>query len=143
MPAYQLDEGTLDLPAGSIDQSVNSFSLLVSDSALERQVINVTIARDVDSKQTNAVSYANEQLVVMAKSLPRFELLERANITLLGQATAVLEFSWRPESRDIRQRQTYLCLPTHILVLTLSFAPAQIELANAHWGPLLASLRLG
>ena len=142
MRTYRFDEGSIQLASGFTDQTVNTFSLPVSDSEIERQVINVTIARDGKSERADPAAYANEQLVVMARMLPDYELLHRQDIELHGQSTVAIEYAWRPNGREIRQRQTYLRLPTHFLVITLSFAPSQRGLAEVHWPGLLDSLRL-
>jgi hypothetical protein len=68
------------------------------------------ITRDRSAASDSSLaSYVDRQLVDMAESCPKFELVRRERIALNGASAEAMEFSWRsPIGTFVRQMQTVL-----------------------------------
>lgn len=136
---------TMELAEGFVDHTLNSYILrhpAGSEGESGQRTLNLSVARDWDSQGKDPVAYCDGQIVAMAKALPAYELIRRTELELLEQTSVELEFRWYEEQREIRQLQTYVRVPDHFLIVTMSFEPSGVELARDRWSRVLASLRL-
>ena len=119
MPEFTFNEGSLDLPGGWEDRSVIALSF---PSGAPKPEASFAITRDRSATgDSSLASYVDRQLVDMAKSCPKFELVRRDRIALEGSNAETMEFSWRsPDGTFVRQTQTILLLiPLFAIVLPL------------------------
>ncbi|HKE23022.1 MAG TPA: DcrB-related protein [Bryobacteraceae bacterium] len=123
MPEFTFNEGSLELPGGWEDRSVIALSFPTGSPKPEA---SFAITRDRSATgDPSLASYVDRQLVDMAKSCPKFELVRRERIALEGSNAETMEFSWRsPDGTFVRQTQTILLLKSGTALALTGTAPA-------------------
>src|SRR5262249_1610888 len=113
MSLYRLNEGDMEVPDGWGDRSVTSLSFPAKSSKPEA---SFAITRDSSLVEgTSLRSYIDKQLVNMAKTCPRFELLNREEVEVDAIPAERVEFTWRsPDGSFVQQEQTVLLLPSGV-----------------------------
>jgi hypothetical protein len=106
---FTFNEGSLDLPGGWEDRSVIALSF---PEGSKNPDASFAITRDASALQDRSLgAYVDRQMVDMAKTCPRFELVRREQGVLDGRGVEKLEFTWRsPNGSFVHQRQTILLL---------------------------------
>ena len=124
MPLFKFNDGSLDLPTGWEDRTVVALSFPTGSSKPDA---SFAITRDRSaSEDASLASYVDRQLVDMAKSCPRFELVRRERIALNGENAETMEFTWRsPDGSFVRQRQTIVRLKSGVALAMTGTAPSK------------------
>lgn len=95
----------LEVPADWVDRSVIAFS---APRHPAREISpNIVVTRDVADEDGHASSYADRQLVELAKRLSEFCLLARRESVLGGMPGVEIEFTWTGAAGLIHQRQIF------------------------------------
>jgi hypothetical protein len=123
VPGFTFNEGSLELPGGWEDRSVIALSF---PSGAKKPEASFAITRDRSAAgDSSLAAYVDRQLVDMAKSCPKFELVRRDRIALDGSTAESVEFSWRsPDGTFVRQKQTVVLLKSGVALSLTATAPA-------------------
>jgi hypothetical protein len=121
--AFTFNDGSLELPGGWEDRTVVALSF---PSGAKKPDASFAITRDRSAGEVASLAaYVDRQLVDMAKSCPKFELVRRERIALDGEKAEMMEFSWRsPDGSFVRQLQTVLLLKSGVALALTGTAPA-------------------
>jgi hypothetical protein len=113
----------MDLPGGWEDRTVVALSF---PSGAKKPEASFAITRDRSASEDDSLAtYVDRQLVDMAKSCPKFDLVRRERLTLDGEKAEAMEFSWRsPDGSIVRQRQTIVLLKSGAALALTGTAPA-------------------
>lgn len=110
MAKYKGRDVSFDVPNDWQDRTIAAFAAPLKPK--QTVAPNFVLTRDVVPANEPSSTYADKQLVELAKRLEAFNLSERRD-TLVGGLPAVdLIFSWRGANGTIKQRQTFLATGT-------------------------------
>ncbi|HKV38181.1 MAG TPA: DcrB-related protein, partial [Blastocatellia bacterium] len=110
-----------ELPEGWEDRTLN---VLAFPRGAKKPVANVTISRQLLDAETRLGPYIDQQLKELAKTCPRFSLLNREETTLDGEPGEHVVFTWRAQDGVIlRQEQTVLLLDAGVVLVITATAP--------------------
>jgi hypothetical protein len=136
MPLYRINEGDLEVPGGWEDRTVTALSF-PSKAAKPEASFAITRDNHVASDKTLA-SYVDQQLVDMAKTCPRFELIARSRIEIDATPAEQLQFTWRsPDGTTVQQQQTVILMADHVALTFTATAP---RAKFGEYAPVFASL---
>lgn len=122
MQNYQLYEGSIGIPDGWKDQTMNAFALPEPNGKGAKA--SLVVSRDYETKSDTVEHYADLQLVEAAKKLPKYKLIRRNETQVGGQPAMQVDYTWAtPERVEIRQRQAFTKYRDYFLMMTLT-APA-------------------
>ena len=123
MSSFICNDGSLELPGGWEDRTVVALSF---PAGAKKPDASFAITRDRSASADDSLaSYVDRQLVDMAKSCPKFDLVRRERIALNGENAESMEFSWRsPDGSFVRQKQTIILLKSGVAVALTGTAPA-------------------
>jgi hypothetical protein len=104
MPAYLINEGAFEIPAGWQDKSVIA---LVFPANAPTSEASLTVTRDPAAQHSESLSaYVDRQLVDMARTCAHFDLIRRQEVLLFGVAGQTVEYTWRrPDGKYVQQLQ--------------------------------------
>jgi hypothetical protein len=124
MPVFTFNEGSLQLPNGWEDRTVVALSF---PAGSKKPDASFAVTRDRSATDDPSLaSYVDRQLVDMAKSCPRFELVRRERTALNGETAETMEFTWRsPDGTFVRQHQTIVRLKSGVALALTGTAPSQ------------------
>ena len=121
MPVFRFNEGDMEVPKGWEDKTVNGLSFPVGS---KQPSASFTITRDTLKGGQTLAEYVDKQLVDMAKSCPRFELLKRNDVTVDEESAIQVEFTWKtPDGLIVHQQQTVFPLPSRVVLTLTATAP--------------------
>lgn len=110
MAKYNGRDVSFEIPNDWHDRTIAAFAAPLKPK--QTVAPNFVLTRDVAPEQEASSTYADKQLVELAKRLEAFNLSERRD-TLVGGLPAVdLIFSWRGANGTIKQRQTFVATGT-------------------------------
>ena len=119
MSNYQLYEGSILIPDGWKDQTMNAFML--PETSGKGAKASIVISRDYETESDTVEHYADLQLVEAAKKLPKYKLVRRSEIQVSGHPAIQIDYAWAtPERVEVRQRQAILQLTDYFLTMTLT-----------------------
>lgn len=132
MSSYQLYEGSIEIPEGWKDQTMNAFILPESNGKGGKA--SFVVSRDYNTKSETIEHYADLQLVEAAKKLPKYKLIRRSNTQISQQAAMQVDYTWAtPERVEIRQRQAFLKYTDYFLIMTLTVTANDFGKYEATW----------
>ena len=122
MPVYRFNEGEMEVSRGWEDRTVNGLSF---PAGSKQPTASFAITRDPSRASGQSLAaYVDKQLVELAKSCPRFDLLRREDVTVDGAPAVQMDFTWRtPDGIVVRQQQTILILPSGVALTFTATAP--------------------
>lgn len=106
MARYEHDGISMDVPRDWEDRSIAAFSMPVAPGA--RTTANIVMTRDTLKGKETLASYADKQMVELAKKLDQFDLHERKETTLGGVPAVELRFGWKGVGGLVDQRLVML-----------------------------------
>lgn len=116
MPNFRFNDGEIEVPLDWEDKTVVALSF---PTGTKQASATMTVTREL-SKEATLATYIDKQLVEMAKTFPRYELLKREEMIVDQQPAVQLEFTWRtPDNIFVHQQQTILITPKKV-ILTLT-----------------------
>ncbi|MBF5006798.1 DcrB-related protein [Diaphorobacter caeni] len=119
---YVFNEGSIEVPDGLIDQSVNLLGTKSGDG------LNVVISRDLLQPQETLDAYVSRQLKSLQAQMAGFKLHARRtlNVNVERNAAEAIEiaFEYKQNGVKMHQRQAILIVPRtgQILVLAMTSA---------------------
>ena len=120
MPNFRFNDGEIEVPPDWEDKTVVALSF---PADAKQALATMTITRE-PLKASNLATYIDKQLVEMAKTFPRYELLKREEMIVDGQSAIQLEFTWRtPDNIFVHQQQTILIIPKKIVLTFTATTP--------------------
>lgn len=138
---YELQEGSIALPAGFQDRTVNMFVLGASIPA----PLSITISRDdlLPSELLNA--YVDRQVKMLASKLRGYTLLGKKEVSL-STASPIeglqIDAYYMNEGRPFYQRQAAFLVETGRALIFSTTAQADFSAEqNQNWADLLASFQ--
>ncbi|WDY57005.1 DUF1795 domain-containing protein [Pseudomonas sp. PSKL.D1] len=138
---YLLQEGTLTLPEGFLDRTVNLF--ILGDSMPAPQ--NVTLSRDDLLKGEDLDAYVQRQVKLIASKLSGYTILSQTSAQLsTSQPLAGIQVDgyYLKEGRPLYQRQAaFEVAPGRILVFSLTSQADFSSQQNDSWCALLSSFK--
>lgn len=122
MPVFRFNEGEMKISKGWEDRTVNGLSF---PAGSKQPTASFAITRDVQKPADQALSsYVDKQLVALAKSCARFDLVNRETLEVDGEPAERLDFTWRtPDGVVVQQQQTIFILPTGVAMTLTATAP--------------------
>src|SRR4051794_25733970 len=105
MSRYEHPDVAFDVPREWEDRSVAAFS--APSKPGQGMAANLVMTRDALAANDTLRTYADRQLVELAKRLDGFDLRERREFVLAGLAAIELQFSWQGQSGAIEQRMLF------------------------------------
>ncbi len=139
MNSYQLYEGSIQIPDGWKDQTMNAFMLPESNSKGAKA--SIVISRDYETKSDTIEHYADLQLVEAAKKLPKYKLLRRSETQISGRAAMQIDYAWAtPERVEVRQRQAILQCEDYFLMMTLTTPANDFPKYEGTWAETIKSI---
>src|SRR5262245_6024220 len=125
MPTYVMNEGAFDVPGAWQDRSVTALSF---PAGAQKSDATLTVTRDPSSRTTVSLpAYVDKQLVDMAKSCPRFDLITREDLALAGTHAQLVEYTWRtPDGTQVHQLQVVTLMPAGDALVFTATAPDDI-----------------
>lgn len=109
MPVHVSNDLQLAYPSDWTDRSMTAFAAPVGG---EFKVLpNFVITRDSAGEARAAAEYADRTLVELARRLPDFQLLRRAETTVQQHPGLDMLFTWAGADGVLQQRQLILLLP--------------------------------
>ncbi|MBD2814970.1 DUF1795 domain-containing protein [Xenorhabdus sp. Flor] len=95
--SYQMNEGTLNIPAGWRDESMHVF-VLPDDSG-----VNLVINRTPVPQGTDMVAYYEQTLTQFTTHLPGYQEHQRLQIELSGEPAWRLDYHWQSPEGEMHQ----------------------------------------
>jgi hypothetical protein len=125
MPTYVMNEGAFELPGGWQDRTVTALSF---PGGGQKSDATLTVTRDPSSRSSASLpAYVDKQLVDMAKSCPRFDLIGRKELSLAGAYAQSVEYTWRtPDGTQVHQLQVVTLMPAGDALVFTATAPDEI-----------------
>ena len=141
MKNYQLYEGSIEIPDGWKDQTMNAFAL--PEPGGKGAKASIVISRDYETKSDDIGHYADLQLVEAAKKLPKYKLIRRNEIQVSGRAAMQVDYTWAtPERVEIRQRQAFMKYADYILMMTLTIPANEFGKYEGTWQETIKTIRI-
>ena len=114
MPRYSGRDVTFDVPENWVDRSITAFAAPAQPG--QAVTPNIVVTRDIVSDDEAVSTYADHQLVELAKRLEGFNLQERREIRLSGLPAIQLRFTWQGASGTLLQQQTFVVLGGRVVL---------------------------
>ncbi|TDV58072.1 hypothetical protein EC919_101118 [Pseudomonas graminis] len=139
---YELQEGSIALPQGFQDRTVNMFVLGASIPA----PLSITISRDTLLPSETLKAYVDRQVKMLASKLRGYTLLGKKNAEL-SYATPIdglqIDAYYMNEGRPFYQRQAaFLIEPDRALIFSTTAQADFSAEQNQNWLDLLASFKV-
>jgi hypothetical protein len=140
MPRYESQDVAFDVPRDWEDRSVVAFASPTAASS--GPAPNVVLTRESLEASDTIASYADRQLVELAKRLEGFELVERRDFALAGLPAVELRFSWHGEATKLTQRMLLVADRRRAAFsVTATSATAEMSRNDATFDRVFSSLR--
>jgi hypothetical protein len=124
MSRYESRDITFDVPRHWEDRTMVAFAAPPRPG--QATAPNVVMTRDLLGPEETLASYADKQLAELSKRLERFELLDKKERTLGGQAAIELHFSWAGSAGELEQRLA-MALGRRRTVFCLNATAAKVD----------------
>lgn len=120
MAKYNGRDVSFEIPNDWQDRTIAAFAAPLQP----KQTIapNFVVTRDVVPEREPSSTYADKQLVELAKRLEAFNLSERLESFVGGLPAVVLIFTWRGANGTIKQRQTFVAIGTGVVLTFVATA---------------------
>ncbi|PHM28133.1 DUF1795 domain-containing protein [Xenorhabdus innexi] len=122
---YQMNEGTLNLPAGWRDESMHVF-VLPDDSG-----VNLVINRTPVPAGTDSEAWYEQTLAQFTTHLPGYQEQQRLPMTLSGEPARRLDYQWQSPEGEMHQTVVLQIRGSRLLAFNLTsphpFHPGQRE----------------
>jgi hypothetical protein len=109
MQRYEGKDVAFSVPGDWEDRTVTAFAAPASPG--RKVTPNVVVTRDRAEGRDSAATYADRQLVELAKKLDGFSLVSRHELTLDGLPAVEMTFTWSSGSGKLQNRQVFVVLP--------------------------------
>ncbi len=116
MPKINSRDICMDVPDDWQDRTIVAFSAPLKPK--QTVAPNIVVTRDSIGVTEPASSYADKQLVELARRLEAFNLSSKRDTLLGGLAAVELVFTWRGGTGILKQKQIFVA-PGNGLVVTL------------------------
>ncbi len=122
MAVYRFNEGEMKVSKGWEDRTVNGLTFPVGS---KQPTASFTVTRDTQRPAGQSLSaYVDKQLVALAKTCARFDLVNRETVEVDGAPAEQLDFTWRtPDGIVVHQQQTTFLLPNSVAMTFTATAP--------------------
>lgn len=138
---YELQEGSIVLPTGFQDRTVNMFVLGASVPA----PLSITISRDMLLPAEALKSYVDRQIKMLASKLRGYTVLGKKNVSLSTSAHidgVQIDAYYMTEGRPFYQRQAaFLIEPGRAIIFSTTAQADFSNEQNQDWINLLASFQ--
>jgi hypothetical protein len=112
--AYQMNEGTLTLPAGWRDETMQVF-VLPDDSG-----INLVINRTPIPQGTEPAAYYEQTLAQFVNHLPGYQEHQRVQMALSGETAWRLDYQWQSPEGEMHQTVVLQIRGSQLLAFNLT-----------------------
>ena len=138
---YQLQEGSIVLPEGFQDRTVNMFVLGASIPA----PLSITISRDMLLPAEELKAYVDRQVKMLASKLRGYTLLGKKSVELSSIAPIEgiqIDAYYMTDGRPFYQRQAaFLIEPGRAIIFSTTAQADFSSEQNQNWADLLASFQ--
>ncbi len=138
---YIFNEGSIEVPDGLIDQSVNLLGTKNGDG------LNVVISRDLPQPQESLDAYVNRQIKSLQAKMAGFKLHARHLVPVNTERRAIdateIAFEYKQNGVKLYHRQAILLYPPtgQILVIAMTSSVAFDAQDEHSWQATLASFK--
>ncbi|TWI50970.1 hypothetical protein IQ22_03670 [Pseudomonas duriflava] len=137
--SYQINEGSLTLPAGFQDRTINVF--VPGDTA--PFPFSLTVSRDTKPADEALSEYVERQVELIAAKLAKYKRLNSKSAMLSASAPLQglqIDAQYKANGKDVYQRQAaFLIAPERVLVFTASGQTPFTTEQDALWNDFLSS----
>jgi hypothetical protein len=134
---YRINEGSLELPDGYVDQTINVFP----NSSASPADFSIVVSRDTPLAGENLQGYFERQMKQLPNSLPGLKVVRRAQITVGDQPAFEVEYTWVSKGMKMHQRQATLMVGGRILNVTASALDNSFHKFAAQFDEILSSFK--
>jgi hypothetical protein len=113
---YRLNEGSIDLPNGWKDQSIN----IISSTGGGALGLSFTISRDDIPWGMKFAEYVKDEIAKAKEALTEFTIVEEQEVEIHGASAVEIECKWKAKQGPMHQIITTVQNGTRALVLTAS-----------------------
>lgn len=138
--ACYINEGSVTLPSGYTDRTVNVFTTGGSESPFA-----LNIARDTPEAGESLSDYVRRQVGLLEKNLRKYRVSQHS-VTELGELkipAEIIEATYMADSRQVWQRQLAIFHGERVLIFTATATAAFTAQQNADWEQWVSSFRPG
>lgn len=135
---YLINEGSIDLPAGWKDQSIN---IVASSGSSAIPGLTFTITRDEVPWGMKFSEYVASEIDKAKGALTEFKVLTQTDTTISGRAAVEIECTWKAKQSAMHQVITTVDAPKHAMVLTASMPGRMSDSQKAEVRRIVATLR--
>ncbi|MDF0607136.1 DUF1795 domain-containing protein [Neisseriaceae bacterium TC5R-5] len=137
---YQIQEGSIELPAGFHDRSTNIFV----QGQIEQSGLNLNIARDTLQPAEDLAAYVDRQIKLLNKKMLGYQIKQRQAVQLgngEGQLNGEqIDATHKSGSQTLHQRQAaFLISPERALIFSATSKQPFTGPLNTLWQNWLAS----
>lgn len=137
MGTYRINEGSLELPEGYVDQTLNVFP---NSSAVPAD-FSVVVSRDAPLAGESLQAYFERQMKQLPNSLPGLKVLRRGEMTVGGRPAMEVEYTWVSKGMKMHQRQATLMVGGRVLNVTASALDNSFQKFAAQFDDILNSFQ--
>lgn len=134
---YRINEGSIDLPSGWKDQSINIVSSSGSGSI---PGLTFTITREEVPWGMQFAEYVAGEIDKAKEALTEFKVLTRSDLAISGRAAVEIECTWKAKQSPMHQVITTVDAPAHAMVLTASMPGRMSDTQKAEVRRIVATL---
>lgn len=134
---YYINEGSIDLPQGWKDQSIN---IVASSGNGSIPGLTFTITRDEVPWGMQFAEYVSGEIDKAKDALTDFKVLTRNDGAVSGRAAVEIECTWKAKQSPMHQIITTVDAPTHAMVLTASMPGRMSETQKGEVRRIIATL---
>ena len=134
---YRINEGSIDLPAGWKDQTIN---IVASSGNGSIPGLTFTITREEVPWGMKFSEYVAGEIDKARQALSEFTVHTRSDLTIGGRAAVEIEVTWKAKQSPMHQIITTVDAPAHAMVLTASMPGRMSDTQKAEVRRILATL---
>lgn len=136
---YRINEGSIDLPSGWKDQSIN---IVASSGSGSIPGLTFTITRDEVPWGMKFAEYVTGEIEKAKDALTEFKVHTQSEGVISGRAVVEIEVTWKAKQSPMHQIITTVDAPAHAMVLTASMPGRMSDTQKSEVRRIIATLTL-
>ncbi len=138
MKPFQINEGTLSIPAHWSDKTLNIFQIPAVEQAGPASLI---ISRDESQGNRAFAEFIADQIKQCEQQLPKFQLLQR-HIFSDPCSYAWLDYTWQSPDKTVMMRQIFFERRPAVVIMSLTTTPEDAPAHESAWREVIRATQL-
>ena len=138
MKPFQINEGTLSIPAHWADKTLNIFHIPAQGTSKEASFI---ISRDESQGKRAFAEFIADQIKQCEQQLPGFQLLQRHLLTE-PCSYAWLDYTWQSPDKTVMMRQIFFERRPAVVIMSLTTTPEDAPAHENAWREVIRASQL-